>query len=71
MRDVARATTAAPSLFPSAEIRNINNTKSYSLIDGGLGSNNPAKLVLEDIHKDAINSGFENNFFCLSLGTGE
>ncbi len=37
MRDVARATSAAPTYFPSAEIKNINGTKKYSLIDGALG----------------------------------
>ena len=57
MRDVARATSAAPTFFPSAEIKNINGSKSYSLIDGGVGQNNPAKFVLEDIKKEAINSG--------------
>ncbi|EAS05258.2 patatin-like phospholipase family protein (macronuclear) [Tetrahymena thermophila SB210] len=71
MRDVARATSAAPTFFPSAEIKNINQTKSYSLVDGGVGQNNPSKLVLEDIKKEALNSGNENNFFLLSLGTGE
>lgn len=71
MRDVARATSAAPTYFPSAEIKNINRTKSYSLVDGGVGQNNPSKIVLEDIKKEALNSGDENNFFLLSLGTGE
>ena len=37
MRDVARATSAAPTFFPSAEIKNLNGTKKYSLIDGGVG----------------------------------
>lgn len=71
MRDVARATSAAPTYFPSAEIQNIFGTKSYSLVDGGVGQNNPSKLVLEDIRKEALNSGNENNFFLLSMGTGE
>jgi len=37
MRDVARVTTADPILFPSAEIKNIYGTKSFSCIDGGIG----------------------------------
>jgi len=37
IRDVARATSAAPTYFSSAEIKNINGTKKYSLIDGALG----------------------------------
>jgi patatin-like phospholipase/acyl hydrolase len=36
IRDVARATSAAPTYFPSAEIKNINGTKSYSLVDGNI-----------------------------------
>ena len=71
MRDVARATSAAPLFFPSAEIKNLNGTKHYSLIDGGVGQNNPSKFVLEDVKKEAINSGAENKFFLLSLGTGQ
>lgn len=44
MRDVGRATSAAPTFFPSAEIKNVSGTKHYSLIDGAIGQNNPAKL---------------------------
>lgn len=70
MRDVARSTSAAPLFFPSAEIKNVTGSKHFSLIDGGVGQNNPAKFVLDDVKKEAINSGNENNFFVLSLGTG-
>lgn len=37
VRDIARATSAAPTYFPSAEIKSINGAKKYSLIDGALG----------------------------------
>lgn len=47
MRDVARATSAAPTYFPSAEIKNVNASLKLSLIDGGLGMNNPSKLVID------------------------
>lgn len=70
MRDVGRATSAAPTFFPSAEIKNINGTKVYSLIDGGVGQNNPAKLVLDDVRREAMNCSNQNNYFVLSLGTG-
>ncbi len=70
MRDVARATSAAPTYFPSAEIKNLNGNKKYSLIDGGVGQNNPSKLVIEDIKKEALNSGNEKKFLLVSLGTG-
>jgi patatin-like phospholipase/acyl hydrolase len=69
MRDIARATSAAPTYFPSAEIKNVNATEKYSLIDGGVGLNNPSKLVIDDIIK-TTNSGSKNNYFLLSLGTG-
>lgn len=69
MRDVARATSAAPSFFPSAEITNLLGRK-YSLIDGGVGQNNPAKFVLEELEKNAMNEGDPKNFFLISLGTG-
>ena len=70
MRDVARATSAAPTYFPSAEIKNITATAKFSLIDGGIGMNNPSKLVIDEIKKISANSGHEDNFFLLSLGTG-
>jgi patatin-like phospholipase/acyl hydrolase len=51
LRDIARATSAAPTFFPSAEIKNINATQKFSLIDGGVGLNNPSKLVIDDVIK--------------------
>ena len=51
LRDIARATSAAPTYFPSAEIKNINATQKFSLIDGGVGLNNPSKLVIDDVIK--------------------
>lgn len=47
MRDVARATSAAPTYFPSAEIKNVNASMKLSLVDGGVGMNNPSKLVID------------------------
>ena len=70
MRDVARATSAAPIYFPSAQIKNINATMKLSLLDGGMGMNNPSKLVIDEIKKLSTNSGNYENYFLLSLGTG-
>jgi len=70
MKDIGRATSAAPTYFPSAEIKNINATQKYSLIDGGVGLNNPSKLVIDDIIKMAQNQANKKNYFLLSLGTG-
>jgi len=71
MRDVGRATSAAPTYFPSAEIKNVNASLKLSLIDGGVGMNNPSKLVIDDVKKIAANSGTPDNYFLLSLGTGK
>jgi len=71
MRDIARATSAAPIYFPSAEIKNLNATEKFSLIDGGVGLNNPSKLVIDDIIKLAQNEENKKNYFLLSLGTGK
>jgi len=51
MRDIARATSAAPIYFSSAEIKNVDATRKYSLIDGGVGLNNPSKRVIDDVIK--------------------
>jgi patatin-like phospholipase/acyl hydrolase len=57
MRDVARATSAAPTYFPSAEIKNVNASIQLSLIDGGVGMNNPSKLVIDEVKKISVNDG--------------
>jgi len=70
MRDVARATSAAPTYFPSAEIKNVNATVKLSMLDGGVGMNNPSKLVIDEVMKISSNSAAADNYFLLSLGTG-
>jgi patatin-like phospholipase/acyl hydrolase len=72
MRDAARATSAAPTYFPSAEIKNINAwIKLLSLIDGGVGMNSPSKLVIDNVKQTSLNNGLPSNYFLLSLGTGK
>lgn len=71
MRDVARATSAAPTYFPSAEIKNVNASMKLSLVDGGVGMNNPSKLVIDEVKKIAKNANCQNSYFLLSLGTGK
>jgi patatin-like phospholipase/acyl hydrolase/Ran GTPase-activating protein (RanGAP) involved in mRNA processing and transport len=67
MRDVGRATSAAPTYFSSAQIYNLRRTrptyshheimnwkpaeKPYTFLDGGIWKNNPAELVLEAIKR--------------------
>lgn len=68
MRDVGRATSAAPTFFPAAEIKSFTG-KTYQLVDGGVGKNNPSNLVLENLKKGLSNEE-RDNFFLLSLSTG-
>lgn len=42
-----------------------------SLVDGGVGMNNPSKLVIDEVKKIAVNCGSAENYFLLSLGTGK
>lgn len=68
MRDVARATSAAPTYFAPAKIETEGPTDYYALIDGGVFANNPALCALADAriqHRDA------DDFLAVSLGTGQ
>ncbi len=65
--DVARSTTAAPTIFPAVEIHNVNGNRTLKLIDGGLVANNPAALALAE----AIRQGGEYaRYLVVTLGTG-
>ena len=77
IRDVARATSAAPSYFQIPKIRSITN-ESYALIDGGVFANNPALCAYAEVrHKfkipdDRSDKGpTAKDMVILSLGTGE
>ena len=63
MRDVARATSAAPTYFPAANIQ----TPHGPMVDGGIAANNPGWLAYKKAKKDFPNS----RIVLLSLGTGE
>lgn len=68
MRDACRATCAAPSYFPPAEVYSLSKTR-YPLIDGGIVANDP---ILAAIIESARISATDNptNNIVLSLGTG-
>lgn len=40
------------------------------MLDGGVGMNNPSKLVIDEVMKISANSSNADNYFLLSLGTG-
>jgi len=69
MRDIARATSAAPTYF---EPELIDKEKAdFALIDGGTYANNPAMCaVAEAICSARLNQSL-NDIFMVSLGTGE
>lgn len=68
MRDVALATTAAPTYFPPALIRSVpDDGRSFSFIDGGVFANNPALCGYVEARELMPE---RRKFIVLSLGTG-
>jgi len=74
MKDVARATSAAPTYFPIAEIQVAHRDKAkekkgpvHRFVDGGMAANNPAMIAISEAHalfgKRPIN--------LISLSTGD
>jgi patatin-like phospholipase/acyl hydrolase len=66
LRDVARATSAAPTYFPAAHIRN-QLKQDFWMVDGGVFANNPAMCALTSAMKIF---GPANDYLVVSLGTG-
>ena len=67
MRDVARATSAAPTFFPPALIESLADPPKFALIDGGVAANDPAMCGLVDArrrHRAA-------KIIVVSVGTGD
>ena len=67
MRDVARATSAAPTYFEPFLVEG-GPHDGCALIDGGVHSNNPAMCAYVEARKIHPE---ENDFLVVSLGTGE
>ena len=68
MKDVARATSAAPTYFEPLKLEAGSPQDYYSLIDGGVYANNPAMcgyVEARATHADG------SDFLVVSLGTGE
>ncbi len=68
IRDVCRATSAAPTYFSVAEIYSLANVR-YPLLDGGVFATNPALSGLIEVTK-AFNQTKINDIHLYSLGTG-
>lgn len=73
IKDVARATSAAPTYFETASIKNEAGT-SFALIDGGVFVNNPALVAYSEVrslHFDAMEDVISaKNMLLVSIGTG-
>jgi patatin-like phospholipase/acyl hydrolase len=72
IRDVARATSAAPIYFKASQITSMSG-HVYSFIDGGLVANNPTMCGLTDVMKLYANGSKAlqvEDVVILSMGTG-
>jgi patatin-like phospholipase/acyl hydrolase len=67
VKDVARATSAAPTYFECADIKSLTGI-SYPLIDGGVFVNNPAICAYAEVHHKYNVTA--KQMAILSLGTG-
>jgi patatin-like phospholipase/acyl hydrolase len=65
LRDVCRATSAAPTYFPPARIQSLAGDAG-TFVDGGLFANNPAACALAQ----AAKAGRLDDVVLVSLGTG-
>jgi len=73
LRDVARATSAAPTFFELASIRSVGGAASH-LIDGGVYAGNPTMCAIVEANKTVFetcaNPGI-NDMYVVSIGTGK
>lgn len=68
MKDVARATSAAPTYFETARVNAHDDTDYYPLIDGGVFANNPTMCAWVDAVRHY--PGYDD-YLVVSLGTGQ
>lgn len=66
LRDVARATSAAPTYFEPTQVTSLDGRR-YTLVDGGLAANNPALSAYVEARKCYPDV---DKFLIVSLGTG-
>jgi patatin-like phospholipase/acyl hydrolase len=67
MRDVVLSTTAAPTFFAPARVRNTTGTQTFYFVDGGTFANNPAMIALVEAR---LMFPDEGDFLLVSLGSG-
>ncbi len=73
MKDVARATSAAPSYFEPALIKSLHE-QEFALVDGGVFANNPALCAYAEARKTQFKGKIANpsakDMIIVSIGTG-
>jgi patatin-like phospholipase/acyl hydrolase len=65
--EAVRATTAAPTFFEPALVRNLTQNRMDALVDGGVFANDPGAAAVVEARKQGIN---EAELVIVSLGTG-
>lgn len=73
VRDVVRSTSAAPTYFPAAKIRNLITQEVMINIDGGVFANNPAMCAFAEAQQTKfshIQFPSPKEMLVLSVGTG-
>jgi patatin-like phospholipase/acyl hydrolase len=69
IKDVARATSAAPSYFPAVAIRSLEQ-EIFPLVDGAMVANNPTFCAYTEVCKEFADHPTAKDMLILSLGTG-
>jgi len=75
VRDVTRSTSAAPTYFPPAKIKNLITNEEMVNIDGGVFANNPSMCAYAEARNTTfpereIDKPSAKDMLILSLGTG-
>ena len=68
VKDVCRATSAAPTFFEAALVKSLSGV-SYALVDGGVFANNPTLCAYSEV-RNASGRPKAKDMFIVSLGTG-
>jgi len=68
VKDICRATSAAPTYFEAAQIPNLKKSK-FTLIDGGVFANDPTLCAYSEV-RGSKDSPKAESMYVLSLGTG-
>ena len=72
MRDLARATSAAPTYYAPARIKSLKNRTRLALVDGGVFANNPAMCAYVEARKFLDKQGdSQRPILVATVGTGQ